>query len=231
MAREPNLGLDFVESSRSGKPVARVRVVYAMGYNRDGDPTLTPDCERVEDLERAVRLLVGDLEEALRDGRERLGEASTQAARTPDKVSASGPRPHLDSNLVVADVMTREVRTIRRNDRVSVGDELMRVGRFRHVVVLDDEGEVAGVLSQRDMMLNALSWHLGEGRHVHERMLESALAKDLMEAKVVTIAPDEPIGEAARRMAENKIGCLPVVDASGLVGIVTESDFLGLIAV
>lgn len=231
MPREANLGLDFVESPRSGRPVARVSVRYAMGYTHDGDPTLTPDCERIEDLERAVSLLVDDLELAVRDASERLKEPATRPA-TGDPTEAAAisvPRPRLESDLRVCDVMTREVRTIHRNDRLSVGDELMRVGRFRHVVVVDDEGEVEGVLSQRDMMLNALSWHLGQGRHVHERMLGSALAKDLMQASIVTIAPDDAIGEAARRMADHKIGCLPVVDESGLVGIVTESDFLSLL--
>jgi CBS domain-containing membrane protein len=105
----------------------------------------------------------------------------------------------------------------------------MRVGQFRHAVVVDEEGEIAGVLSQRDIMLNALAWHLGQGRKAHELMLDTAVAKDLMQTDVVTIDPDAPIAEAARLMTERKIGCLPVVDASGLVGIVTDSDFLGLL--
>ena len=141
----------------------------------------------------------------------------------------SGPRPHLDSSLTVAQVMTREPKTMRRNDKLAIGDELMRVGRFRHVVVVDDDGGVAGVLSQNDMMLNALAWHLGQGRKLHDRMLETALAKDLMRTDVVTVGPDVPIGEAARLMATRKIGCLPVVGDEGLVGIVTESDLLGLL--
>jgi CBS domain-containing membrane protein len=42
------------------------------------------------------------------------------------------------------------------------------------------------------------------------------------------VRPDTPLAEAARIMLERKIGCLPVVEAGKLVGILTESDFVRL---
>lgn len=229
MAREPNLGLDGTTTKRGGDAV-RICVRYADGYTREGAPTLTPDCESVEALERAVALLVEDLEAAVQEAAHRLEGRPRPEPRAPRPAAGPrGPRPHLASDQVVADIMTPEVRTLGRNHKVSVADELMRVGQFRHAVVVDEEGGIAGVLSQRDIMLNALAWHLGQGRKAHELMLDTAFAKDLMQTDVVTIGPDAPIAEAARLMTERKIGCLPVVDASGLVGIVTDSDFLGLL--
>jgi CBS domain-containing membrane protein len=236
LAREPSLGIDWATTgsgSRDDAPVARIAVRYAEGYTRDGAPTLTRDCPTAQALERAVSLLRDDLDAALEEARARFEGAARRAAPAAPAPAGEQPpatRPRLESDLRVADVMTREVRTLRRNDPVSVADELMRVGRFRHAVVVDEEGEVVGLLSQRDIMLNALAWHLGQGRKAHEQLLATALAKDLMHANVVTIEPDAPIGEAARRLVEHRIGCLPVVDASGLVGIVTESDFLGLVS-
>jgi CBS domain-containing protein len=44
----------------------------------------------------------------------------------------------------------------------------------------------------------------------------------------VTIDPDKPLSEAAHLMAEHKIGCLPVLRAGRLLGILTESDFVAL---
>jgi acetoin utilization protein AcuB len=45
-----------------------------------------------------------------------------------------------------------------------------------------------------------------------------------MTAKVITVTPDEPLENAARIMADNKIGGLPVMDNGALVGIITETD-------
>ena len=51
-----------------------------------------------------------------------------------------------------------------------------------------------------------------------------------MATEVVTIRPDASLVEAARLLTERKIGCLPVVDNGRLVGILTEGDFVALIA-
>jgi len=232
VAREANLGLDC-SAADDGAPVVRIAVRYAEGYTKDGAPTLTRDCATLGALESAVALLVEDLNAAVEEAAGRLeGREPEKKPRTPKPTGDAVPtkRAHLDADLLVSDVMTRDVRTLKRNDEVSVADELMRVGQFRHAVVVDDDGGIAGILSQRDIMLNALSWHLGQGRRAHEALLTTVLAKDLMTTRVVTIEPGERISEAARRMAEAKIGCLPVVDASGaLLGIVTETDFLALL--
>ncbi len=54
--------------------------------------------------------------------------------------------------------------------------------------------------------------------------------KDMMRTDVVTVRPDAPLVEAAGRMLERKIGCLPIVDAGKLVGILTEADFVARFA-
>ena len=50
--------------------------------------------------------------------------------------------------------------------------------------------------------------------------------KDIMIEKPLTVNPDTSIMDAMRKMQDNKIGCLPVVKAKELVGIITEMDFL-----
>jgi CBS domain-containing protein len=125
---------------------------------------------------------------------------------------------------------SREVRTVGRNDKLSVADELMRLGRFRHAVVLDEPKSVSGVVSQRDIFFNALAWSLGQGEAGHRKALETCVVKNVMHGDVVTIAPDAPLTEAAARMGEQKIGCLPVVADGELVGILTEGDFLALLS-
>jgi CBS domain-containing protein len=51
-----------------------------------------------------------------------------------------------------------------------------------------------------------------------------------MTSEVLTTTPDAPLGDAARVLVEHKIGCLPVVEAGRLVGIITEGDFVALAA-
>jgi CBS domain-containing protein len=130
----------------------------------------------------------------------------------------------------VEEIMTREVRTVGRNDTLRRADELLREIEGRHLPVLDDDGDVCGVLSQRDLYRGALLRALGFGSRAEERLLETMVVKEAMREGAVTIAPSAPVAEAARRMVEHKIGCLPVVDGERLVGIVTETDLLRCVA-
>lgn len=129
----------------------------------------------------------------------------------------------------VRDLMSAEVATVLRNDQLLIADDLMRLGRIRHTPVLDEgTGEVVGVLSQRDLFRGALARSLGYGEHAQQKMLGMLRVKDVMTTDPVTVRPDAPLAEAARIMLERKIGCLPVVEAGKLVGILTESDFVRL---
>jgi len=126
----------------------------------------------------------------------------------------------------VADIMSREVRTLRRNDPLSAVGDLMTAERIRHLPILDDDGRLAGIVSQRDLFLSGLVRALGFGTSASKRVLDSLLVKEAMTRDVVTTTPDTPLAEAAAIMTERKIGCLPVVEGGRLVGILTEGDFV-----
>jgi CBS domain-containing protein len=126
----------------------------------------------------------------------------------------------------VRDLMTTDVRTLGRNDKLSVADDLMRMERIRHLPVLDDEGRLAGIVSQRDLFRGALARALGYGEAAQRKLLDMLVVKEVMTNQVETIGPDAPAAEAARRMVERKIGCLVVTEGERLVGIVTETDFV-----
>lgn len=130
----------------------------------------------------------------------------------------------------VGEVMTREVVTLGRNDVLSVPDDLMRAKRIRHLPVLDDDGMLCGIISQRDLFRGALLRALGYGSRAEERLLASVQVKEAMTEEPRTVAPDTPLRDAARLMREAKIGALPVVEDGRLVGILTESDFVALAA-
>ncbi len=125
----------------------------------------------------------------------------------------------------VRDLMTHEMATLERDDMLSVAN-VMQLGRIRYLVVLDESGVIAGVVSQRDLFRGALVKALGYGTVAQKRVMDSIPVKEVMATDLVTTTPDASLAEAARLMAERKIGCLPVVQKDKLVGILTEGDFV-----
>jgi CBS domain-containing protein len=130
--------------------------------------------------------------------------------------------------LFVRDIMTREVATLERNETLRTADDVMRLGRIRHVPVVDEDGSLAGIVTQRDLFHGGLVKALGFGLHARGRALESLVVKEAMTTDVVTTTPDTPLEEAATVMLTKKIGCLVVVENGKIVGIVTEADFVKL---
>jgi CBS domain-containing protein len=126
--------------------------------------------------------------------------------------------------------MTRDVVTLERNDKLLVADDLMRLGRIRHLPVVDEDGRLAGIVSQRDLFHSGLIKALGYGSHAQRQALDMVVVKEAMRSEVVTTTPEAPLRDAARLMLERKIGCLVVLDGQQIAGILTESDFVKLAA-
>jgi CBS domain-containing membrane protein len=135
------------------------------------------------------------------------------------------PRPTL-----VRDVMTSDVVTLGRNEKLVVADDVMRLGRIRHLPIVDDDGRLAGIVSQRDLFHSGLMKALGYGSHAQQNVLDMLAVKEAMRDDVVTTAPTTPLVDAAKLMIERKIGCLVVVDGDKIAGILTEGDFVKLVA-
>jgi len=133
--------------------------------------------------------------------------------------------------LSVRDVMTTGPTTLKRNEKLTLADDIMQLGRIRHLPVIDDDdGKLIGIVSQRDLLRGALAQALGYGEHGRRKLLDTLLVKEVMATEVATTSPDTLLADAARILAERKIGCLPVVDNGRLVGILTEGDFVALAA-
>jgi CBS domain-containing protein len=132
-------------------------------------------------------------------------------------------------DLFVRDLMTTEVTTLGRNASLRTADDLMRLGRIRHLPVVDADGALAGIVSQRDLFHSALLRALGYGAHARESALDLLELKEAMKTEVVTVEPNASLHEAAKIMLDRKIGCLVVAEGSRIVGILTESDFVKLV--
>jgi CBS domain-containing membrane protein len=136
----------------------------------------------------------------------------------------------LQSKKQVRDLMSHPVRTLERNDILSNADSVMHNERIRHLPVLDKAGRLVGIISQRDLFLNALVRALGYGTMARDRSFRSIAVKEVMTEDVVTTTPETPITAAAQMMVDRKIGCLPVVENNTLVGILSESDIVSAVA-
>jgi CBS domain-containing membrane protein len=239
--RSLDLDLEGMGRGEKAREAARVIVVGTWGLTRDGGhSTITSDCTTASALQREIDRLHGELDDVRERGCTALGEsadnaAKQRAARGSSKAAEPGPassreKPRLTLAWTVADVMTQEVKTVGPNDPVAAAKALMDAGSFRHVVVVDEDGGIQGVLSHRDLFFGPLAWSIGQGKTAYEKLLQSSRVKDLMHGDVATIDSGAPLQEAAAVMREQKIGCLPVLSGDRLVGLLTEGDFVALVA-
>src|SRR5688572_28119520 len=119
---------------------------------------------------------------------------------------------------LVRDYMTRDAVTLGHNDVLRSADDLMRLGRIRHLPIVDGEGLLAGIITQRDLFHSGLLRALGYGAHAQQKMLDTLAIKEAMHNDVLTTTPDTPLADAARTMFEKKIGCLVVLEDQKIVG-------------
>jgi CBS domain-containing protein len=127
--------------------------------------------------------------------------------------------------MFVADLMQCEVVTLQASDTLDLADDIMRLGRIRHLPVVVGE-RVVGILSQRDLFRAAISSLLQPQYATEREWLARIPVHEVMTAPVVTAAPTLPVRAAVDLMLAARIGCLPVVNDGVLVGLVSETDFL-----
>lgn len=126
----------------------------------------------------------------------------------------------------VSEVMQPEFMHLSPDDGLDFVEELMSLGRVRHFPVLR-EGRLVGIVSQRDLLAASLTRVLDFEGPARRTFLRSVKVGEVMTKDVRTVSPDASLAEVARLFDRHKLGCAPVVDASGeVVGLVTESDLL-----
>jgi CBS domain-containing protein len=122
-----------------------------------------------------------------------------------------------DNFRTIGQIMTSDVFTVHPEDLVDLAASLMEWEHLRYVPVEDRDGHLVGLLSHRQLLKL-------KTRSTNDE--ESAAVRDLMIADPITVTPETTTLEAIEVMDRHRIGCLPVVRAGKLVGIVTEHDFV-----
>jgi CBS domain-containing protein len=119
----------------------------------------------------------------------------------------------------VSEIMTSAAVTDRSDDTVSEAARKMWHQQTGSLLVMDDESLV-GILTERDVLRAVAA-----GSRLDEVRVSEVMSKD-----VVTVAPGTSLREAAKLMADRWIRHLPVVDASEVVGVISQRDLVGILA-
>ena len=125
----------------------------------------------------------------------------------------------------VRDIMPDHMVTISESDALSTVEDIMTLGHVRHMPVVHG-GKLVGVVSERDLLRASLSNLSGIDAGQRRAFLHGVEIARVMSTPPIVVEPDASVVEAARVMAEHKIGCLPVVEKEELLGIITETDVL-----
>jgi CBS domain-containing protein len=128
--------------------------------------------------------------------------------------------------LIVARVMQRAVATLRVDDQLDLADDVMRLGRIRHMPVMDGV-RLVGIVSQRDLLAGSLARAFQIDPRQRRDFLRSVPVREVMSKNVVSVGAGATLSQAANLMIERQIGCLPVLNGEGLlVGLLTQTDLL-----
>jgi len=120
--------------------------------------------------------------------------------------------------VLVNEIMRKPVTVIHPGATLGEAFQIFQSRGFRHLPVMD-EGRLVGVLTDRDLRFATSS--LSSAPRTVDDPVSSAV-----NSPVLTADPLDPVEDAARIMRDRKLGCLPVMDGSELVGILTGMDLL-----
>ncbi len=126
--------------------------------------------------------------------------------------------------MLVGERMTVKVITVREDVGVEDALHMMREHKVRRLPVVDGSGTAGGNrIRQGPAARRSFACHVAQ--RVRAALPAGEADREaVMSSPVITVGPDTPVEEAARIMADNKIGGVPVLQSGKLVGIITETD-------
>src|SRR5574339_211145 len=138
-------------------------------------------------------------------------------------ISTQRTRCLYEVNMFVGERMSRPVISVSPDDPINEVLAMFRNEHIRRAPVMK-EGKLVGIVSERDLLNASPSSVTTLSVWEMNYLISKVKVKDVMTRKVITVDKDTPIEEAARIMADQKIGGLPVMSAGTVVGMITETD-------
>jgi acetoin utilization protein AcuB len=130
--------------------------------------------------------------------------------------------------MLVGRRMRTSLITVTKDATLAQARDLLHSNRIRHLPVVEGD-HLEGILTDRDIRQASPSSAAGISPDRTTAFLAQIRVAEAMVKDIRTVSPYTTIEEAARLMIEHKIGCLPVTETDRLVGIITETDILGVL--
>lgn len=131
---------------------------------------------------------------------------------------------------LVSELMTTELLSHTPSDTLRDAEKTMGEHHIRHIPVVDEQGKLVGLMSQREFLAEAFRITDRFGAHHLQDYLGKTLISQCMQTSPVTVTPATTLKEAGETLRANRRqGCLLVVDDQNrLVGMLTSQDFVKL---
>lgn len=126
--------------------------------------------------------------------------------------------------MLIKQVMSHALKTIEEDATMLAASNMMKVNNIRHLPVTNKEGQIVGILSDRDIQRASTVTHNHTGKSIY--IQEFKKVSEFMTSPVHTVLENEEVDKVVREMLELKVSCFLVKKESKITGIVTSDDFL-----
>ncbi len=126
--------------------------------------------------------------------------------------------------MLVSNRMTKNPITVKPDLPVAEALEWMRKENIRRFPVVNKKGKLVGIVTRDDLLYASPSSVTSLSMWEVTYLMSQVTVDETMTKEVVTVTEDTPLEEAARIMADNKFGGMPVMRGDEVVGVITESD-------
>ena len=131
--------------------------------------------------------------------------------------------------MLVGERMTKPVIAVRPETSVVDAHDLMRKEHIGRLPVVNKHGELGGIVTEDDVLKASPSGVTSLSIHEMTYLLSKLTMEQIMTRKVITVTEDTPLEDAARIMADNEIGGLPVMRGKAVVGMITAASLFRML--
>jgi acetoin utilization protein AcuB len=131
--------------------------------------------------------------------------------------------------MYVGRIMHTHLVTVTRDTSLKKAKELIENKKINHLLVVNKNGDLIGLVSDRDVKQSWASPATTLSVHELNYLLTQLTVENIMVKKIITISPGTTIERAAYIMQQNRINALPVIESEKLVGIITSTDVMGVL--
>ncbi|MGA8181059.1 MAG: CBS domain-containing protein, partial [Desulfobacterales bacterium] len=131
--------------------------------------------------------------------------------------------------MYVGRIMRKHLVTVPPDTTLRKAKEIIQDKRINHLLVVNKDGNLIGIVSDRDVKQSWASPATALSVHELNYLLNQLTVEAIMVKKIITISPGTTIERAAYIMQENRINALPVIESEKLVGIITSTDVMGVL--